>query len=218
MTNNTRDGNRSVRVVGVVGSLGLALMALSCAGNHTEDKLAPAASVGDEPPPASASAAPASGRGYLVVQAKVAGKVVPAHARLLRGERDSEIGLGDQLDVEAGDYRLEVTLADDSALIDKPTQTLDVSVEPYKKAIVDADFPWAKVQLKLLVQGREQPPTALKLLRNGSVVAEVKSGPPSFMISPGNYTVEVALRGKPQRVKDLAFFESSEQVIPVAVR
>ena len=223
MTNHTHDGNGSVRSVRVLGCIGLVLMTSSCSGEHVSaDNPAPAASAGDEPPPVHAttltapSTAPAVvGRGYLLVQCKVAGKVVPAEARLIVGESSRDIAPGSEINVEAGAQRIEVTVLDATALVDKPTRQFDAFVEPHKKAKVEAVFPWAKVQLKLLVHGKEQPPTALKLIRDGSVVAEVKSGPPAFMVSPGTYDVEVTLRGKPVRANRLAFFEGSDQVIPV---
>ncbi|HKU38826.1 MAG TPA: hypothetical protein VJR89_11785 [Polyangiales bacterium] len=196
-------------------------MSSSCSGEHVSaDNPAPAASVGDEPPPEhaptpTASAAAPAGRGYLLVQCKVASKVVPARARLILGENTRDIELGSEVSVDAGAQRVEVTLADDTALVDKPTRQFDAFVEPHQKARLEAVFPWAKVQLKLLVHGKEQPPTALKLIRDGNVVAEVKSGPPAFMVSPGTYDVEVMLRGKPVRANRLAFFESSDQLIPV---
>ena len=207
-----------------MGCIGLMLMTSSCSGEHVSaDNPAPAASAGDEPPPektataltASTVAPAVVGRGHIFVQCKVAGKVVPAHARLIVGDSTRDIELGREISVEAGAQRIEVTLADATTLVDKPTRQFDAFVEPHKKAKVEAAFPWAKVQLKLLVNGKEQPPTALTLIRDGGAVAEVKSGPPAFMVSPGTYDVEITLRGKPVRAKRLAFFEGSDQIIPV---
>ena len=199
----------------------------SCAGqNNPENSAAPAASVGDEPPPGTATTvvtreavvAPAvAGRGRIVVESKIAGKVVPAHAKLLKGDRSIDFEAGEEISAEAGTQQIEVTLADASVLIDKPSMQLEVFVEPNKLAKVEAAFPWAKVQLDLILHGKKQPGTVIKLERQGNVVAEVKSGPPVFMISPGNYEAQVAVRGKPARVKGLAFFENSEQVVPVSV-
>jgi hypothetical protein len=205
------------------GCAGLAALALSCGTNRVTDaNTVPAASAGDEPPPSAAAARPAAapaseGRGRLLVKAKVAGQVVKAHARLVDGGHAIEFEAGEPIETAAGMRRLEVALVDDSALIDQPTLQLDVVVEPYKETNVNAAFPWAKVQLNLLVHGRAQAATAIKLLRSGNVVAEAKSGQPSFLISPGTYEAEVAIHGKPVHVKGLAFFESSEQVVPVAV-
>ena len=218
-------GRRSFRSVSWwLSGTGLAF-ALSCgAASVSEEHPAPAASAGDEPPP-SAAAAPTvperdvvpvkSGRGHLVVQAEVAGKSVPAHAKLLEGDSATDFEMGEQVSAESGTRRIEVSLADDSVLVDKPTQELEVFVEPHKTAQVKAVFPWAKVQLNLLVSGRPQPATHVKLVRAGKVVADVHTGAPMFEVSPGNYEADVPLRGKTVRVKGLVFFEGSEQVIPV---
>ena len=214
------------------GSTSLALFALSCSGTSGigNDNRAPAASVGDEPPPQAATnssaneAAPTPAltpaqapRGRLTLQSKVAGKIVQANARMLVADVDRpvEFQMGEEIRAESGTQRIEVTLVDDSVLIDTPTLRLDVYVEPNKLAKVEAVFPWAKVQLNVLVQGRLQPPTSVKLVRNGNVVAEVKSGAPAFLISPGTYEADVQVRGKVVRVKGLVFFESTEQVVPV---
>ena len=69
------------------------------------------------------------------------------------------------MNVAAGTHRVEVSLADDSALVDKPTRQFDVTVEPNQKTKLNAAFPWAKVQLNLLVNGKPQPATRVKLIR-----------------------------------------------------
>lgn len=155
-----------------------------------------------------------AGRGYLVVQATVAGASVPARATMVDDNQASEFELGKDMNVAAGTHRVEVSLTDDSALLDKPTRQFDVTVEPNQKAKLNAAFPWAKVKLNLLVSGKAQPATRVKLIRAGEAVAEVNTGE-MIKISPGNYDVDVPVRGKTVRVKGLAFFEGSEQVVPV---
>lgn len=185
--------------------------------------MAPAASEGDEPPPNAAMTQPANepvpantGRGRLVVQSKIDGKIVQAHARmLLQGDYTFDFEAGEEVSAGAGTQRIDVTLSDNSVLLDKPTRRLEVFIEPDKLARAAAVFPWAKVQLNVLLHGSVQPPTTVKLVRNGAVVAEVKSGAPAFMISPGNYEADVLVRGKTVRVKDLVFFENTEQVVAV---
>jgi hypothetical protein len=201
-------------------------LALSCgAGCSVSDgNLAPAASAGDEPPPSAATEAPASeaqatpipaGRGYLVIEATVEGKRVPARAKLVDGHRASDIALGKTINVPAGTRHIEVSLADDSVLLDEPARQFEVTVEPNQKTTLKAAFPWAKVQLRLLVNGKEQPKTRVKLVRDGEPIAEVETGAPMFEISPGTYDVDVPIRGKTVRVKGLVFFDGSEQIIPV---
>lgn len=205
------------------GCSGLALIALSCAGHRVDETAVPGASAGDEPPPRAANleaapgASPAkSERGHVVVtEASVAGKAVPAHARMENGDRPIDFELGEEISAEAGTRHISVSLADDSALVDKPTRQFDVFVHPGKATKLAAAFPWAKVQLNVIERGRSVPRAPVKLFRDGKLVAEVKSGPPAFLVSPGNYEAEVNVRGKALRVRGLAFFENSEQTVPV---
>jgi hypothetical protein len=179
--------------------------------------MAPAASVGDEPPPSAATeqSAPEARRGYLVVEAIVEGKPVPAQAKLVDDNQASEFELGKTINVPAGTRHIEVSLADDTVLIDKPTRQFEVTVEPNQKTILKAAFPWAKVQLNLLVNGQQQPSTRVTLMRDGAPIVAVNTGAPMFEISPGTYDVDVPIRGKTVRVKGLVFFDGSEQIIPV---
>lgn len=201
-------------------------MALSCGATpDAEHPFAPAASVGDEPPPSTAKEDPTieqesepsqQARGRLLVQAKFEGKLVPAHVRmLLSDDYTFDFESGEEVSAFAGTQRLELKLANESLLVDNPTLPVEAFVEPDKLSRVDAVFPWAKVQLRVLVRGSEQPPMPVKLVRDGNVVAEVLSGPPAFLISPGTYEADVQVRGKTVRVKDLVFFESTDQSVPV---
>ena len=206
------------------GCTTLALIAFSCAGASGSDETrAPAASAGDEPPPMAAEAVPEEevkpARGRIVVQAKCAGKPVVAVGKMPI-ERDLVVDfkMGQEFSAEVGTRHIEVTLDDDSALIDRPTLQLEVPVEERKTTQVDAVFPWAKVQLNVLVHGTVQPPTSVKLIRKGEVVAEVKSSGPAFLVSPGNYEADVLLKGKTVRVKGLVFFEGTEQTVPVRAK
>ena len=206
------------------GCTTLAWIALSCAGaNNTEENRAPAASAGDEPPP---SAAPAvseeeakPARGRIIVHAKCAGKPVVAFGKMpIERGFVVDFKMGQELSAEVGTRHIEVTLDDDSTLIDRPTLQLEVPVEARKTSNVEAVFPWAKVQLNVLAHGAVQPPTNVKLIRKGEVVAEVKSSGPAFLVSPGNYEADVQLKGKTVRVKGLVFFEGTEQVVPVRAK
>lgn len=134
-------------------------------------------------------------------------------------ERDLVVDFkaGEEFSAAAGTRHLEITMLDDIILVDKPTLQLEVNVEPNKLSKIEAVFPAAKVKLKLLIHGTEQPPTPIKLIRKGELIATVKSGPPAFMVSPGTYEAEVQVRGKPARVKGLVFFEGTDQEVPVRV-
>lgn len=204
----------------------LVLIALGCGGSgRGSETLVPAASAGDEPPPSAAvddsEAKPArrasnADRGRIVINAKCAGQSVAAHAHMpIERGLVVDFEMGQEISAEAGTRHIEVTMTDDIILVDKPTIQLEVEVEPKKLSTVDLVIPWAKVQLNVLAHGTLQPPTAVKLLRRGELVAEVKSGGPAFLVTPGTYEAEVKLRGKTLRVKGLVFFEGTEQVVPV---
>ena len=221
MTSYTRWRVLSVRCGSLLRLTALALFALSCVGSReaTEHTQPPAASAGDEPPPSAAPEAtePAPpARGRVVMQAKCAGNPVTAHGQMpIERGFIVDFEMGQEFTAEAGTRQMTVTLTQDDVLVDKPTLQLAVPVEPRKLNEVDAVFPWARVQLKVLARGIEQPKTAVKLLRAGEVVAEVTSGEPAFMVTPGNYEAEVKVRGKTVRVKGLVFFEGTDQVVPV---
>lgn len=221
MTVNTRYRNLSGRSVVRLGCATSALIILSCGGGTHSETMIPAASAGDEPPPTAATATPEEAkpaRGRIVIKATCAGQPVE-----FQGHMPIERGLvvdfktGEEFSAAAGTRHLEITMLDDIVLVDKPTLQLDVDVEPNKLSKIQAVFPAAKVQLKLLVRGIEQPPTPIKLIRKGEPIATVKSGPPAFQVSPGNYEAEVQVRGKPVRVKGLVFFEGTDQQVPVRV-
>lgn len=152
------------------------------------------------------------------MQASCAGKPVHAQGHMPI-ERDLVVDftMGQEITAEAGTRHITVALVDDNVLLDKPTLALDVAVEPGELTKVDAVFPWARVQLNVLVRGTVQPPTAIKLIRKGEVVAQVTSGQPGLLVSPGNYEADVTVRSKTVRVKGLVFFEGTDQTIPVRV-
>jgi hypothetical protein len=74
------------------------------------------------------------------------------------------------------------------------------------------------VQLDVRVNGRSQPGAIVQLLRNGELVAELKSGAPPAPITPGRYEADVLLKGAKIRVKGLQFPEGGTQTVPVNVR
>jgi hypothetical protein len=121
---------------------------------------------------------------------------------------------GEEIGAPSGTLQAVVTVTDDTVLLDKPSQTLEVFIEPGKVAKVQASFPWAKVQLNVLVGGRSQPGVLVKLLRGGRQVAELKSSS-EHLITPGKYEADVMLHGAALRVKGLVFLEGAVQTVPV---
>lgn len=181
----------------------------------------PAASEGSEPepePPAAnvtSSERAATGRGSIVVTATVDGQPVAARVKVLDGSSGLEGGAGESISLPAGEQRISVTIAETSALLDKPTQNLSVFVEPGKPTAVDVTFKWARVRLDVLVGGARQGSVPVKLFRNGEAVAELKSGAAPQAISPGKYEADVMLRGRTIHVTGLVFLEGAEQTVPV---
>jgi hypothetical protein len=93
-----------------------------------------------------------------------------------------------------------------------------VFLEAGKTTQVEATFPWAKVQLNVLVRGKSQPGVLVKLLRNGEVVAQMKGGAKPVAITPGKYEADVMLKGTTIRVKGLFFPDGATQTVPVRVQ
>jgi hypothetical protein len=125
---------------------------------------------------------------------------------------------GSPLALTSGSYRLEVKVSDTASLADTPTQTRDLIIEPGQSAKVDARFPWAKVTLNVIIDGKSKVAAKVKLLREGNVVAEMKAGGEPVAISPGKYEAEVQHGGDTVRVKGLQFPEGATQTVPVRVQ
>lgn len=164
--------------------------------------------------------APAAGPAELTVTALVAGAAIPAKVRVLdeSGKTVVEGPAGSPLALESGSYRLEVKVSDATALADTPTQTRDLIVEPGQSAKVEARFPWAKVTLNVIIDGKSKAAAKVKLLREGNVVAEMKAGGEPVAISPGRYEAEVQHGSDTVRVKGLQFPEGATQTVPVRVQ
>ena len=185
MTNNTRSRSGSVRSVGTFGCTVLALIALSCGGSSqvAAATAAPGASAGDEPPPNATMTNPAPepskpARGRIVVQAKCRGKLIAAHGRMpIERELVVDFEMGQEFSAEAGTRHIEVTPGQHYSRRQTDPAARCVC-RARKLAKVAAVFPWAKVQLNLVVNGSVQPATPIKLIRQGNVVAEVQVGQP----------------------------------------
>jgi hypothetical protein len=161
-----------------------------------------------------------TGPASMNVRALVAGQAVPAHVRVLDGSGKvlTEAESGTVISLSAGKHRIELQISDAASLADTPTQAREVFLEAGKTTQVDATFPWAKVQLNVLVAGRSQGGVPVKLIRNGQVVAQMKAGAKPAAISPGRYEADVLLRGTTIRVKGLMFPEGATQTVPVRVQ
>lgn len=156
----------------------------------------------------------------MIVHARVKDAEVAAHVRVLDAANSgkAEAQSGESVPLSAGQHRIEVQLSDASVLVDMPTQTLDVALEPGKQTEVNADFPWSKIQLNVLVNGHSQNGVQVKLLQDERVVAQLKSGDSPVGISPGKFEADVFIKGTTIRVKGLLFTERATQVVPVRVQ
>jgi hypothetical protein len=168
-----------------------------------------------------AAAAQAAGPASVLVRAIVNGRTVAAHVRVLdaNGGIVIEGVAGDApLELRAGTYRAEVTIDDAAVLADRPTQSLAVFVPPGKQTLIEATFPWSKIQLNVIARGLSANGTTVRLMRGGVVVAEVKSGAQAVLISPGKYEADVLLHGATIHVQGLLFPENGAQIVPVHVQ
>lgn len=161
-----------------------------------------------------------TGSGSVDVRALVAGQVVAVHIRVFdeSGNVATEGKSGTPIALRAGKHRIELQISDAAALADTPKQTREVFVDAGKTTLVEAAFPWAKVQLNVMVGGRSQPGVPVKILRNGEVVAHMKGGAKPAAITPGKYEADVTLKGATIRVKGLMFPEGATQTVPVRVQ
>ena len=205
--------------------------ALGCGSGAETGGDPPAASSGDEalPEPTAeasgesgeAASVPQrrSGPASLAVDAQVKGKSVPAKVRLLTpdGSEAASGEAGQPLQVQSGQYTLEIEITDASALIDKPTQRRELVVNAGDELREKAEFPWSMVQLNVRVNGRLDRKAKVILLRNDKEVATVKSGAAPAPISPGRYEAVVEARGARIDVKGMLFPDGGSETMPVDV-
>jgi hypothetical protein len=161
-----------------------------------------------------------AGPAQITVEAKVHGKTVPAKVRL-RGGDGSEAASGTSgqaLRVQSGDYEMQVAISDAAALLDRPTQTRPLTLHAGDDLHESVEFPWAMIQLNVLVNGNPDSGASVKLMRGGSDVAVLKSGAAPAAISPGRYEAEVTTHGTKIKVEGLLFPEGATQSVPVRVK
>ena len=160
-----------------------------------------------------------SGPAKLTLDAQVKGKSVPAKVRLLAadGSEAASGEAGQALNVQSGQYTLEVEILDDSALLDKPTQKRELTVNAGDELHEKAEFPWSMVTLNVRVNGKLDRGAKVILIRDDKEVATVKSGAAPAAISPGRYEAVVETRGAKIEVKGMLFPEGGSETMPVDV-
>jgi hypothetical protein len=162
----------------------------------------------------------ATGPASLTLDARVNGKSIPANVRLLSAD-DHEVAsgkTGEAIEVSSGQYTMEVQVTDESALLDRPTQRRQLTVNPGDSLHEHADFPWAMIQLNVRVNGRLDRSAQVTLKREGAEVAKVTSNAAPAAISPGRYEATVKAHGANIDVKGMLFPEGGTEKLPVDVR
>jgi hypothetical protein len=161
-----------------------------------------------------------AGPAQITVEAKVHGKTVEAKVRL-RGSDGAEAASGasgQALRVQSGDYEMQVEISDASAMLDRPTQTRPLTLHAGDDLHEGVEFPWAMIQLNVVVNGNPDGGASVKLMRGGAEVAVLKSGAAPAAISPGRYEAEVSTHGTKINVQGLMFPEGATQTVSVRVQ
>src|SRR5262245_46059337 len=169
--------------------------------------------------PAAAQSAP-SGPARVTVDARVHGQSVAADVRLIgpEGEDVAHGSSGEALQVSSGEYEMQVTIRDAAALADKPTKRRKLTLAPGDDLQHQVDFPWAMIQLNVVVNGTADSAAVVHRMPQGSEVATFKSGAPPAPITPGRYSAQVKTRGMSIEVPSLMFPDSATQSVPVRVQ
>jgi hypothetical protein len=170
-----------------------------------------------EPAAAAIAEVERSGPAKVTVEAKVHGKAVPANVRLLGADGGEAASgkAGEPISVQSGEYEILVSITDPAALLDKPTQRRPLTVHPGDDLHEVAEFPWAMIQLNVMINGRSASGASVRLLRQGAEVGTLKSGADFTAISPGRYEAEVKVQGSSIEVHGLMFPEGATQTVPV---
>ncbi|MDD9932300.1 MAG: hypothetical protein OXT09_01775 [Myxococcales bacterium] len=160
-----------------------------------------------------------AGPARITVRARVKGEPVAAQVALLAasGAEVASGGSGEPLSAPAGEYTLVVAIEDPSVLVDRPTQRGPITLVPGASADHPVEFPWASVQLRVRVNGRVDEGAKVDILRNGEVVATMKSDAAHVLVSPGRYGAKVRTRGAEVEVQQLMFPQGATRAVPVDV-
>ncbi|MFI5307296.1 MAG: hypothetical protein ACHQ53_08090 [Polyangiales bacterium] len=188
----------------------------TASGNEAAEPAAEPASPGPEAAPAPAPAGPA----VIAVEAKVHGKTVAASIELLGedGQPAASGKSGEPIRTQSGEYEMRVSIADAAALLDKPTQRKQLTLHAGDDLHEVVEFPWAMIQLNVVINGRPTTNASVKLMRQGAEVGTLKSGADFVPISPGKYEAEVKAEGASIAVHGLMFPDGATQTVPVNVQ
>jgi hypothetical protein len=169
----------------------------------------------------SAKKAQPVGPASVTIDVTVKGKPAAAAIQLLDegGKVTAEGKAGEKIITSSGKYDAVVQVTDTSALVDKPTKHLAIALRPGQDAKEQMSFPWARIRLNVKIDGRLDAGAVVNLLREGAVVASVKSADQEYVqISPGRYQAEVNAKNTKTMLNNVMFPEGATQDIPVDVR
>lgn len=161
------------------------------------------------------------GPASVLIQAIVKGKPTEAKIKIVdqAGNVAAEGKAGEKLTVQSGKYQAIVQVTDVDALVDKPSKNIDLDLQAGAEDKEQVSFPWAKIRLNVRIDGKVDTKAQVKLIRDGTPVATVKSADKDYVqISPGRYQAEVSAKNTKATVDNIMFPEGATQDVPVDVQ
>ena len=209
--------------------LPIVLLAVACGGGG-EPAEPPGASIETEggealpsPTADSEAASPTavsptpSGPSTIRFDVKVAGEPVGAEISILRGGEVVASGqAGQPITTESGDYEMAIKVTD--GLVDHPVEHGQLTLEAGADVAQTIELAWARIQVQVRINGRATKSATVDVMRDGEVVATLKSGAPHVLISPGRYQAIVKARGAKMEVPELMFPSEATRTVPVSVK
>lgn len=160
-----------------------------------------------------------SGPATVVIEATVKGEPVPAAARVLDGDAVVASGKsGEALTVAPGHYVLEAAIEDSGVIADRPSKRTSLALRAGATLQQPMAFPWAAIQLRVRVNGKLNRSATVDIIKNGEVVATLKSDQPHVMFTPGRYDAKVRVGGAKIDAPQLLFPEGATRTVPVDVQ
>lgn len=164
-----------------------------------------------------------SGPARLVVRIEVDGRESPGEIVVL-DENQSVVGRGQSgapFSLPAGRYTLQTRIDDPAVLVDKPSRTMNVLLDPGEEASTTVEFGRSRVRLRVEKNGKAVRDARVVLKREASdeVVLDYTPGDDHVAISSGRYDATVHFRdGSLAPVSGLVFMPGATQDVPIRVR
>jgi len=154
----------------------------------------------------------------LVDDAQARGRVRVLSAS---GQVEAQGQSGETFTVRSGPHTIEGSITDESVLIDKPTQTVEVDLAGGSEPQVETvEFARARVRLHVMRGRSEISGTQITLMREGTTDAVLTIRPRNqhIPISAGRYEADVKMGRDTVHVTGLQFAAGATQDIPINVR